>query len=130
MGERQRHPPGLASQKFFWGCEGLVIVVSSSSRSTHLVFLPFPPFPVPLPSPFTFPLTFPFCSSPSLSLSTRAFFALVAPAPADDVVRFLVGERLQPLRVVEAVERVAGMLKLGRCWYVVVACGEDGGSNG
>ena len=51
----------------------------------------------------------------------------MAPAPADDVARFLVGERLRPLRVVETVERVAGMLEVGRCWYVVGACGEDGG---
>ena len=47
--------------------------------------------------------------------------------PADDVAHFLVGERLWPLCVVVTVERVEGMLKVGRCWYVVVACGEDGG---
>ena len=51
----------------------------------------------------------------------------MAPAPANDVVHFLVGERLQPLCMVEVVERVVGMLKLGRCWYVVVVCGEDCG---
>ena len=37
---------------------------------------------------------------------------------------FLVGEHLRPLHVVEMVERVVGMLKVGRCWYVVVVCGK------
>ena len=78
--------------------------------------LPFAPFPRFPPTP-----------SPSSSLSfTFAFLVFVAPVSADDVARLrvLVGERLRPLRVVEAPERVSGMVVVCgggvRWWWLMV----------
>ena len=124
MGGQQWRPLGLALQKFFCGCEGLVVVVVAVDSPGLLApsTLPFPFALTPhLPPPL--PLLF----LPSLALSIQAFFTLVAPVPADDMACFLVGKHLQPLHMVEVVEWVPGILMLGGCWYVVVACSEDGG---
>ena len=47
MGGWQRHPLGLASQQFSWGCEGLVIVAIDSPGLLALSTLPCP-FVLPL----------------------------------------------------------------------------------
>jgi len=131
MGGQQRRPPGLALPTFSWYGLVSVVVVVVVVVVAYLAFLPLPPFPpCPFPFPFSFP-PFPFRTSPSSSLSTLStfgfFLAFAAPASADDVARFLemVGERLRPLRVAAAVERVWCMFEWGM--GLSVGGGGDGG---
>ena len=85
-------------------------------------------FPSPSPFPPFFPL-FPFGTSPSslLSMLGFGFFTLAVPVSAVEIahLRAVGGERLRPLRVVLAVDRVCcigggGWLDVG---VVVVGCG-------
>ena len=72
MGGRQWRPLGLASQKFSWGCEGLVVVVAIDSPGLLALSA--------LPCPFVLPLhLLPLLFLPFIVAVNSCFFCFGGP---------------------------------------------------
>src|ERR1700732_4241038 len=120
---RRQHLPGLALPMFSCmrvGVSRCRCRCRHPCCGTHLFFFPLPriTFTTLSPSPLPPPPSLPFCPSPSSSLPSLdlCFLALAAPASADDVARLraLGDERLRPLRVLVALDRVPCMVYVER----------------